>query len=667
MAEETSQPGGRPGIAADQGKQPTPRAGISGLTLTVSLLLVAGAAAGGAFSALVNYDLVGVGHLPRIAVFCVLLLIGVNALFAWARKRRPFSTKQLAFVYIAILVMAGLPGQQLVTYLYLGMVGSQYHAAGQGNDYTTEVIPYIKPWMVPDMDPESPSIAWAFHGLPYGETVPWQPWLRPLLMWTPFLLALLGLQICLAALFRKRWDEERLTYPLSQAPVELITYDTAKATVPKLMTSPLFWAMFAIPVVIHTHNAIALQVPYILPWNLNKNIGVIFGEPPWNNLDGLPIPIYFETIGATYMIPVATGFSLWFFWLLRRFIYIYRTQRGLINHEAYLTQQGIGAYYWLTGLCVWGARKSLARALRGSIHWRVERDDYHPDEEPMHPRTAVWGVVLSLAVITVWGLAAGGQVLPILFLMFNYIAGLVVLSRLVAESGLFAVWTPLSPPQEIVARFWPKDHGIAPQALTSLCYMGWKTQDLASATMANVLQGYKIAEMTKLKASTVVWLIAGALVLGVFASHPSSLYAMYSNGVYALGWWPRSATEGIPSTIHNLGAGRTPYDADARWAMVHGAAIVAGLHFMRATFHRWPFQAFAYAAALGPQFMMDRYGFSIFLGWLVKYLVLKYGGVGSHNKLRPAAFGLIAGNAAVLLFFTVYHYFHPVEGVLVIE
>ena len=65
--------------------------------------------------------------------------------------------------------------------------------------------------------------------------------------------------------------------------------------------------------------------------------------------------------------------------------------------------------------------------------------------------------------------------------------------------------------------------------------------------------------------------------------------------------------------------------------------------------------------------MMDRYGFSIFIGWLFKYFVLKYGGVGTHNRLRPAAFGIIAGNAVILLFFTIYSFFSPMDGVLVIE
>lgn len=644
----------------------TKRTGIAPGTLVVALLLVTAIAAGGAFSALVNYDLVGLGHLPRCAVFAVFVLLVVNAVWTKLFGRRPFSRTQLGFIYVAILVMAGIPGQQLVTYLYIGMVGSQYYAAGQGNNYTEEVLPYIKPWMVPPGDAESDVVSWAFHGVPWGASIPWQPWVKPLLAWTPYLLALFALQICIAALLRERWDQERLTYPLAQVPVELVTYESQQALVPTLLRNRLFWGFFIIPVLVHTKNALSFYYPDIRPINLNNNIGALFGTPPWTNFDYLPIMIYFETIGATYLIPVATGLSLWSFWILRRFIYVYRDQRGLMNHQAYLQNQGIGAYFLLAVLCLWSARASLSRAVKGM--WpTAKREERDRESEPMHPRWALWGAIISLAVIIRWGQAAGGDLLPVLLMVLAYLAGLIVLSRLVAESGLFCVWTPISPPQELVARAWPKDNPLSNQSVTALCYMGWKIQDTASATMANVMQGYKIAEFLKLRAPTVLWLMIGSIVLAMLASHPPSIYAIYDHGIHDLGWWPRGAAEGIASTIHNLTTARSPLEPEAYWAMGHGALIVAVLTLIRSQFHRFPLQAFAYACALGPQWMMDRYGFSIFLGWIVKYSVLKYGDVKLHNRLRPAAFGLIAGNACVLLFWTIYHYFQPIDGVLVIE
>lgn len=663
---QTSAAGSR-GVAPQGDDAPV---GLRPTTAVVALILAAAVSAGGAISALINYDLVGLGHLPRVAVFVVFVLIAVNALAMVVARRKAFTSGQLAFIYMAILVMAGIPGQQLVTYLYLGMIGSQYFAYGQSNDYATEVIPYLKPWLVPSMDPEGPVISWAFHGLPWGESIPWQAWVRPLALWTPYVLALLGLQVCLASLFRRRWDQERLTYPLARVPVELVTYHSPTDAVPRLLRSKLFWAAFLLPVAVYTKKALSFHNPELRSVNLYKNIGVVFGAPPWSNLDYLPLHVYFESIGATYLIPTAVGFSLWFFWLFRRLIYVYRDTRGLLDHAQYLTQQGVGAYLVLAAICLWGSRRTLGQAARGMFGLR-RGDDASPegphDRHPMPPALALWGIVLCLAVIVAWGRAAGVGAGPVLVTVGLYLVGLIVICRLVAEMGLFAVWTPMFPPQEITARLWGTFRPLDQQSTTALCYMGWKIQDSASATVANVLQGFKISELGQLKDSSGLWLMAAALVVAVFAAHPPSIWAIYTQGVYDLGWWPRAAGDDLALQIHDLSTVLSPYRREAYEAMAHGALIVAGLHLLRTHYHRFPLLAFAYGAALGPQFMMDRYGFSIFIGWLVKASLLKYGGLGAHNRARPAALGLICGNACVLMFWTIVHYFSPVSDVLVIE
>ena len=51
--------------------------------------------------------------------------------------------------------------------------------------------------------------------------------------------------------------------------------------------------------------------------------------------------------------------------------------------------------------------------------------------------------------------------------------------------------------------------------------------------------------------------------------------------------------------------------------------------------------------------------FSIFIGWVLKALVLKYGGVTLYRKLRPLFLGLILGHifvSGVLGVFRLYHW-----------
>ena len=181
------------------------------------------------------------------------------------------------------------------------------------------------------------------------------------------------------------------------------------------------------------------------------------------------------------------------------------------------------------------------------------------------------------------------------------------------------------------------------------------------------MQGYKIADLASLKPRTVFWLIAGALVLTVFASHPTAIKAIYSYGVPNLGWWPRWSGSWFAADVHHAVAAPRMLVANNYTQMLLGASIVLTLHVLRQRFIWWPFHPLAYATILGPAWFPDRYCFSIFVGWLAKKAVKHIGGYKAYRRMRPAAIGLIVGNAVVLLVWTIIHYFHPVGVALIIE
>jgi hypothetical protein len=164
----------------------TPQAAPLARTWVTALLLVIAVATGGAFSALVRYDLVGFGHLPRSAVFVCFLLLLLNAGWVRATGRRVFESAQLIFVFIAVMVMSGFPGQQLVTYLYIGLVGCQHYATPE-NKYVATFFEHIPRWLVPSLNPDHPAVRWAFYGLPGGQSIPWRDWVVPLAVWTPYI------------------------------------------------------------------------------------------------------------------------------------------------------------------------------------------------------------------------------------------------------------------------------------------------------------------------------------------------------------------------------------------------------------------------------------------------------------------------------------------------
>jgi len=310
----------------------------------------------------------------------------------------------------------------------------------------------------------------------------------------------------------------------------------------------------------------------------------------------------------------------------------------------------------------WSARHSLRQIVRHAVRGTPDTDDSH---EPAPYRATLVLFVASVVVICLWGHAFGAAVWWTLLLLVLYLVSTVVLTRIVAESGVFAVWTPIAAQSIIVSACGSRTVGV--RGITALSYLGWKIGDTASCSMANILQGYHIADLARLRTRANFGLIVVALMAALFASHGPSLYAIYSRSVPGLGWWPRGAGASLPQGIAALIQAPRPYTLGNYGNMALGAGVTLGLHLLRQRFLWWPFHPMGYAANLGPQFMGDRYGFSILVGWLVRKLVHRFGGYRAYSQWRRAAIGITVGNAVILLLWTIVHYFRPIAGVLIIE
>ena len=207
--------------------------------------------------------------------------------------------------------MAGFPGQQLVTYLYQALISVPHYATPE-NKYEQTFFDYIPEWIVCSKDPDSPVIAWAFEGLPAGAGIPWGAWVQPLVLWTPYILALLLLQATLAAAFRRRWaDDEHMLFPLARVPVEMVTYTNDGEMMPSVFRSWLFWIAFGIPVFFYTKNALHHYWPIIPETDLMATIADVVGTaaPEGTGAESL-LPLLTDGHGASYSPPFYSHLDL---------------------------------------------------------------------------------------------------------------------------------------------------------------------------------------------------------------------------------------------------------------------------------------------------------------------------------------------------------------------
>jgi hypothetical protein len=189
----------------------------------VGLVLVIAFTAAGCFCVFLRYEIIGTGYLPRGAICLLLLIVLANVILRRvARVRRwALDQREVLLVFLLLMVMAAIPGQEFAQHVYLNSLGIVHYTM-------PEIAPprlyldELNPLLVPSKDPDDPVIRWAYEGLPPGGAVPYGAWVRPLLIWTPFWFALYWVTVCFAAILGPRWeDEERVLYPLVQVPVEV--------------------------------------------------------------------------------------------------------------------------------------------------------------------------------------------------------------------------------------------------------------------------------------------------------------------------------------------------------------------------------------------------------------------------------------------------------------
>ncbi|MBI3920994.1 MAG: hypothetical protein HY318_06190, partial [Armatimonadetes bacterium] len=537
-----------------------------------------------------------------------------------------------------------------------------YYATPQ-NRFQEIYFNYLRPWIVPGKDPNSPIVRWAFEGIPGGGSVPmmiWKAWVLPVLLWMPLILAIFFVTVCLAALLRKQWvDRERLLFPLAEVPLE-VTEAPEGSVGPPLFANWMFWACFLLPTVLYTYRALHQYWPSIPDVNLYRSTENLFSTRPWNTLNWVPMNYYFDMIGITYLLTTEMGFSFWFFYFLRRMTVLVRTAFGMEDHYRFMDLQGQGALIVLGLFYLWVMRHHLWEVVRKGLFYDRSIDDSH---EPISYRFAFWGVVGGMAVIVGWCYAIGMPVGWAVALFTVYFGGHLVLTRLVSEAGLFVYWLP-APQMTLINLFG--NHLFSNQSLTSLQVVGWKLQDSASSILPNALQGFKVADRSRMSQTSLFVAMIAAIVIAVFACHIPSISVIYRTTVPHLGWWPKGATRALPNQIVNSIINPDPYKSGDFANMGLGATVAGFLLYMRQRFLWWPFHPLGYIGSYSTWFG-DRYAWSIFIGWWAKVIVLKAGGATAWRKCRPAALGLIIGNCFVLFLWLLLQLIWPVQQVLVIE
>ena len=202
------------------------------------------------------------------AMMIFFLLVGlINPFLKWLHRPWAFNTAELIVVYVMLIVASAIPTWGLVTNLFHILTRPFYYATPE-NSWEELVQPLIPTWIAP-RDPEV--ARYFYEGLPVGESIPWGAWIGPMAVWGGGMLAVYLLMITTVILLRKPWiEQERLVFPLTQLPMELLQ-GGEESHFPALFRQPLLWIGFALPFVIQLSRGLHhyfFSSPKLTPYSI---------------------------------------------------------------------------------------------------------------------------------------------------------------------------------------------------------------------------------------------------------------------------------------------------------------------------------------------------------------------------------------------------------------
>ncbi len=232
----------------------------------------------------------------------------------------------------------------------------------------------------------------------------------------------------------------------------------------------------------------------------------------------------------------------------------------------------------------------------------------------------------------------------IFFLLYFFLS--TAISRMRAELGAPMHDLHYTGPEQIMVTA-AGTRKLGPMNLSMFSFFWFFTRTFDSHPMPHQLEGFKLAERSGIKSKFFFTAILIAMGVGVLSQFWALLSISYKLGaVNQMSWVP-------------MIYGQEPWGHLQRWLVnpirsnyiamgfsLFGVLFAIALMLMRMKFLWWPFHPAAYAAASG-SWAINYIWFSLFFAWIVKLLLLKFGGVHIYQKATPFFLGLILGQFVV--------------------
>ena len=580
------------------------------------------------------------GHFPvgPFFVLTILVLIG-NRLLTAVSPKLAFSAAELVTIWCIMAAASGIPSTGMMRYALGPMVAYQYFATAE-NDWAALFHQHIPHWRVVH---DNSAITSFYEGISSAESIPWAAWWVPLSAWTLYVFVLYLVVTCLSVLLHRQWAEiERCSFPLIVLPVEMASQPLGSKN--SLFSHQTLWIGFSLPLLLHTLNGLHQFFPLIPDFPLRFRPDPYLIERPWSALRPLQLNLYLSMVGFSYLLPLEISFSLWFFFLFFKIQSLIGSMLGFqisqgpgVQHNAYSfsASQEIGASLTFVIYTLVQARPYLKNIFSNILTSNRDSNEPEPDGGLMSPPLATTGLIGGLLLL-VWGNQLMGMSLGLAFLFVVVLLGMYMsLTWQVINGGIPFVNPSYSSHYILLTTLGSAR--INPASMTSLfMHPPSLTRDLREIMMPYIANGLKAADVVRVSRRNLLIGMAAAKGIGTLVSYYSVLKISYTY------WAPYAGGTGDTRWLTSvLVGGESGTDWTNTGFMMVGSLSMMRLIWLRQIFLWWPLHPIGYTML--SSWASHKLWSSIFLGWMIKHLLVRYGGLNTYRRARPILLGLVLG------------------------
>ena len=578
-------------------------------------------------------------HFNTIGViFLIFCLVAISLLLRLIHPYLGLSPANFALIYAGLMVATVLPAMGFGGY-FLPLITGVFYYATPENNWADLVWPHVPTWAVPQ---DIEAIQQLFQGAPADYPIPWGVWLEPLLWWGLFMFAFYLVSLSLISLIHLQWSgRERLVYPLAVVPAALV--ESLENPARAILRSKLLWVGFLIAWVIPTVNMLdrvfdfqAVTAISLPSFGVEfRRLGISYGL----NIDLL-------VVGLSYLVNLNVLLSVW---LLHILVVL---ESGLLNFtgisvplpaqphapaNVLMAHQQIGSLGFIVVSSLWISRDFLRE------QWRIiaggsDAEDGNLISPRWSALLGLVGLVYMAGFLHATGLSLGWSLLFLLVALLVFFGT----ARLLAQTGISRMRAACSIPPVFTNIFGTRYFGS--QGLVAMGMSFVWAADIQLFLMGTVAHALKVCEDVKDRISgrKLVFFLTSTMIVTLVATLVCYIWMGYRHGlIHGFGWYfvasPNYHWSWVVNTINNP----NPPQFLAAFFMALGAGLAGLLALAHHRLAAWPLHPVGLAIALTNTVSIDWFG--MFLAWVIKLIVLRYGGVTLYHKTRPLFIGLILG------------------------